>query len=250
MCSPLFYPTMFQGFGITSKADAIEACKNDATCSLCGKFRLLFEAPALYCREVCCLQKIRRNMHYYTDQYKSNQWCDKCYAGLKEDNIIQLDDGKETKKSLLVRLKNDLTPEEQWVQCDDCHECCHQVCALFNGSRGNSGNTFSCPKCIVAKSKERQGKQDNASLSSFKDAKALPECNLSKSIECGLSQTLTEEYEKIAIERECDVSQVEKADGLCVRVVMSLEKNHKVREGVSGWSHILQHTTLCLCFCS
>ena len=178
------------------------------------------------------MQKIRRNGFYYTDQDRQNHWCDRCYSGLKEHETIQLDDGREVKKSLLVRMKNDLTPEEQWVQCDTCHEWCHQICALFNGNRNQSSSTFSCPKCVVAKSKKERNEKIDSSL--FKDASALPECKLSRAIESGLFETLSEEYAKIANQRRCDLSQVEKADGLCVRVVLSLEKKHKVREEVSS----------------
>jgi E1A/CREB-binding protein len=222
------------GLGISSKEDAIAACKEDATCSLCGNSRLLFEPPTLFCSGALCgMQKIRRNVFYYTDQCKQNFWCDRCHHGLKEDNVLQLDDGKETKKSLLIRLKNDSTPEEQWVQCDDCEGWCHQVCALFNGNRKHSSKSFSCPKCVVAKSGSQKQENDDNPITSYKDATDLPECKLSRAIEEGLSHTLTEEYERIAEERTCDLSEVEKVEGLCVRVVMSLEKKHKVREGVS-----------------
>jgi E1A/CREB-binding protein len=179
------------------------------------------------------MSKIRRNVFYYTDHSKQNHWCDRCYNDLKEETAIQLDDGKETKKSHLLRLKNDAMPEEQWVQCDDCNEWNHQVCALFNATRRNSSKTFSCPKCVLAKSKGDQFAKKDSPVSTYKDASALPECKMSRAIEEGLSQALSEEYERLANERGCNLAEVEKADGLCVRVVMSLEKKHKVREGVS-----------------
>ena len=230
-CS-LFYLFVRVGLGIVTKEDAIAACKDDATCSLCGQSRLLYDPPSLFCSGVQCgMQKIRRNVFYYTDKMKQNCWCDRCYNGLEEEAAIELDDGKETKKSLLLKLKNDSMPEEQWVQCDICNEWQHQVCALF---KRNSSKRFACPKCVVTNSKKCiSGTTEAESASSFKDASALPECKLSCAIEDGLYQTLSEEYERIAKVRGCDVSEVEKADGLCVRVVMSLEKKHKVREGVS-----------------
>jgi E1A/CREB-binding protein len=192
------------------------------------------------------MSKIRRNMFYHTDHSKQNYWCDRCYNSLKEETSIQLDDGKETKKSHLLRLKNDATPEEQWVQCDDCNNWNHQICALFSASRRNSSKTFSCPRCVVAKSKGDQFAKKDSPVSSFKDASALPECKLSLAIEKGLSQALLEEYERLANERGCDVVEVEKVNGLCVRVVMSLEKKHKVREGVS-----FVRCSICIClYCS
>lgn len=174
------------------------------------------------------MTKIRRNAFYHTDRRKQNYWCDRCYNGLPEDKAIQLDDGKETKKSLLIKLKNDLTPEEQWVQCDTCQNWSHQVCSLY-GNRQHSSKAFACPKCTMTSLQS----EHNATVSTYKNAAALPETKLSCAIEEGLSQTLSEEYQRIAKEKSCDISEIERADGLCVRVVMSLEKKHQVRDGVS-----------------
>lgn len=179
------------------------------------------------------MQKIRRNANYYTDRNKQNFWCERCYGGLKETDPIQLDDGKETKKKLLVKLKNDVTPEESWIQCEECKSWAHQICALFNPKQASNA-AFTCPKCHLKKDLKRKGcKVSNA----FSGARELPKCQLSDGIEEGLAKALLKAYEQVAIERGCTVSQVEKAENLIVRVVSNLQKKHKVREEVSKISH-------------
>lgn len=199
-------------------------------CALCKNHRLLFEPITLVCSGSCGMQKIRRNANYYTDRNKQNYWCERCHGGLTEADPVQLDDGKETTKSLLLKLKNDATPEESWVQCDECHDWVHQICALFN-PRQNVKSPFTCPKCHL---KAKTADEGNRMLdTSFKDAKDLPQCKMSEAMEERLSIALLKAYEKVAQDRGCTVAQVEKAEDLTIRVVSSLEKKHKVREEVS-----------------
>mmetsp|Transcript_30661 Transcript_30661/g.64895 ORF Transcript_30661/g.64895 Transcript_30661/m.64895 type:complete len:678 (+) Transcript_30661:3234-5267(+) len=174
------------------------------------------------------MQKIRRNAIYYSDRFKQNHWCERCEKHLKEDKPIRLDDGRETKKSLLLKLKNDSMPEEAWVQCDQCHDWNHQICSLFNGAQNSKSSCYTCPKCYIEE--EANALEGTPAISTIKGAKELPHCNLSRSIEEGLLQTLSKAYEQVAEDRGCTVAQVEKAENLCVRVVSSLEKKHKVRE--------------------
>ena len=161
--------------------------------------------------------QIHRNVIYFADQNQNNYWCEQCHRGLNE--VINLDNGKETKKSLLKRMRNDLTLEEKWIRCMECQDLCHQVCSLYTQK-----HSFICPKCIIKYKNDEFENTDNP-VSSYRDASALPECNLSRAIERGLACVLSEEYEKSA----CDTAEVERADGLSIRVVMSLEKKHKVR---------------------
>jgi len=175
------------------------------------------------------MQKIRRNAPYYTDSFKQNHWCEHCYNNrLKDDELIQLDDGRVTTKSLLVELRNDFTPEEAWVQCDRCHDWNHQICALFNGLQNAKSSAYTCPKCCI----KDAGEDDKQARTGSKGASELPHCNLSRSIENGLLTTLSEVYENVAKDRACTVAQVEKAEGLNVRVVSCLKKTQKVREAV------------------
>lgn len=196
------------------------------------------------------MQKIRRNASYYTDRFKQNHWCERCYNNLKEGERLKLDDGKETKKSLLSKLKNDSTPEETWVQCDRCHDWNHQICALFNGAQNSKGAPFTCPKCYMKD--KASGMKGTPVCGIIKGAVDLPHCNLSRSIEDGLSKTLSQAYEKVAADRGCTVSQVEKAEGLSVRVVSSLEKKHMVRDEMlaryakKGYPSEFKVTTKCI----
>lgn len=128
-----------------------------------------------------------------------------------------------------MKLKNDSTPEESWVQCDECHDWNHQICALFNATDSSKSCSYTCPKCYIKKQATSNDK-GTQEVSVVKDASDLPQCNLSKSIEDGLSKTLSNAYKKVADERDCKVSQVEQAKGLCVRVVSNIEKTHKVRD--------------------
>jgi hypothetical protein len=197
-------------------------------CSLCGNHRRVFNPPDLICSGSCGMQKIRRNATYYTDSFKQNHWCEHCYTNrLKDDELIQLDDGRVTTKPLLVQMKNDSTPEEAWVQCDQCHDWNHQICALFNSSH-NTKSVFTCPKCCI----KEDGGNDKRVRNLNKGAIELPHCILSRSIEKGLMKTLSKVYEKVAKDRKCSIAQVEKAVGLNVRVVSSLKKTQKVREAV------------------
>ena len=67
-----------------------------------------------------------------------------------------------------------------------------------------------------------------------KVAKDLPRCKMSAAIESGLHKALASAYEERALDLGVDVSEVEKADSLFVRVVSNLEKKHVVRDEVSS----------------
>lgn len=199
------------------------------------------------------MQKIRRNAVYFTDQFKQNHWCEHCYSQLKEGEGVMLDDGRETKKSKLLKLKNDSNPEESWVQCDTCHNWNHQICALFNGVQDSKSMSFTCPKCYIkAMSRTTAGGTAPAPSHITKSASDLSHCNLSRSIEDGLLKTLSKAYQRVAEQRGCMVAQVEKAEGLCVRVLSSLEKKHRVREGMlsryakKGYPSEFKVTTKCV----
>ncbi len=230
MLSPFLNMIFFPNFFIVqgSMVDKENQMKRGNACSICGNHRRVLNPPYLLCSGSCGMQKIRRNATYYTDSFKQNHWCEHCYSNrLKDDELIRLDDGRVTTKPLLVQLKNDSTPEEAWVQCDQCHDWNHQICALCNGLHTTKA-VFMCPKCCI-KELEENGKQ---ARNVNKGASELPHCNLSRSIEEGLAKTLSKVYEKVAKDRACTMAQVEKAVGLNVRVVSSLKKTQKVREAV------------------
>lgn len=204
--------------------------QKDDSCILCGTQRRLFEPKTLYCNGACGMQRIRRNATYYTDHTKLNHWCVSCYAELDHQELILLEDGSEVRKPALQKFKNDGLPEEAWVQCDECSGWVHQICALFNGRRNKNAASYRCPKCYIDRS--RRGELDETGTRVLV-AEDLPHCKMSMAIEKGLHKTLASAYEDRASELGVDVSEVEKADNLFVRVVSNMEKKHVVRDEVS-----------------
>ena len=204
--------------------------KRGDVCSLCDSQRRLFEPTVLYWNGECGMQKIRRNTHYYTDRTKSNHWCTNCFLLLKDDDPIVLDDGSEIRKKDLQKLKNDATPEEAWVQCDKCDSWVHQICALFNGRKNKSKAPYLCPKCHLGKVVKGEAKKPDEPMKAAKD---LAHSTMSKAIENGLRRSLQKAYARKAVERGVGIDQVEKAEGLSVRVISNMEKKHVVREEVS-----------------
>ena len=176
------------------------------------------------------MQRIRRNAIYYTDPSKQNHWCASCFSGLDAKEPILLEDGSEARKSCLQKFKNDGLPEEAWVQCDECNGWVHQICALFNGRRNKNAAEYSCPKCHIEKI--RNGELSDTGRC-VKVAKDLPHCKMSTAIETGVERALAKAYEDRAAELGVDASELEKADGLSVRVVSNMEKKHVVRDEVS-----------------
>lgn len=200
--------------------------KGDA-CALCGSQRRLFEPTVLYCNGACGMQRIRRSATYYTDHSKSNHWCAPCFTLLRESDPILLDDGKEIRKKDLQKLKNDALPEEAWVQCDECLGWVHQICALFNGRKNKTAATYTCPKCHIEKA--GRGESDTWSQT-MKGAKDLPHCKMSEAIENGLQMKLEKAYRETARKRGVSVDELEKAEGLSIRVVANMDKKHLVRD--------------------
>src|SRR3569623_913554 len=70
----------------------------------------------------------------------------------------------------------------------------------------------------------------------MKSSRDLPESSLSRALEKGLADALSREYESRAKELNCGIEEVEKANGLSVRVLSNVEKNHYVGDEVSGRS--------------
>jgi len=207
--------------------EQIQKRKGDS-CALCGSQRRLFEPTVLYCNGACGMQRIRRNASYYTDPSKQNHWCTSCYVLLKDGEPVALDDGSEISKSSLQKFKNDALPEEAWVQCDDCHEWVHQICALFNGRRNKTAVAYTCPSCYVKK-KSGEGEK-NEEMQVVKCAKDLPQCTMSNAIETGVEKALAKKYEEKAKELKVNVDQIDKADGISIRVVSNMERQHHVRD--------------------
>lgn len=180
------------------------------------------------------MQKIKRNAIYYTKGSHQNIWCVKCYSKLKENEVIILDDGSETRKSRLHEEKNDSNPEETWVRCDGCEANVHQVCALTSDRIRNPEEKFLCPKCDL---KNRKG-FDLRPARYNRRAEDLQKCEMSDDMEAGLLKTLEAAYESKAKEMKIPLEEVEKATGICIRVLSHITKKHGVRDEVRVTMHL------------
>jgi E1A/CREB-binding protein len=176
------------------------------------------------------MQRIKRHATYYTDRRKQNHWCDGCHELLKADETIVLDDGSDILKKELQEFKNDALPEEAWVHCDQCHSWVHQICTLFNGRTNKSTATYTCPNCHLKKTNPEDTLTQMAKR--LKGAEDLTHGKMSTAIEKGLNEALHTAYKEKAEELGIGVDQVEKAGGLTVRVVSSMEKKHFVGDEV------------------
>jgi E1A/CREB-binding protein len=175
------------------------------------------------------MQRIKRFAPYFTDRTKQNHWCEDCYNALSDDEAVPLDDGSEVKKKDLQEFKNDAVPEEGWVNCDECKAWVHQICALFNGRTNKSDASYMCPNCYLARP---ESTIDRDSFKPVKLASDLAECSMSMAIEKGLAKALETAYSARAKELGLSVENVEKANGLVVRVLANTEKKHFVGEEV------------------
>jgi hypothetical protein len=175
------------------------------------------------------MSRIKRNAIYYTDAKNQNFWCKPCFSQLTSQELIMLDDGSETKKAKLLSRKHDSLPEESFLECHDCKGRVHKVCALYNGRKAKTSEIFRCPKCILV----RRCAKNEPPKSPKESAKELPRCKMSDSMEEGLLRALDVAYDKDAVGMGVDISEIEKAEGLSIRVLSHVKKRHDVRDQVS-----------------
>jgi E1A/CREB-binding protein len=176
------------------------------------------------------MQKIKQDAIYFTDGTKQNHWCESCFSLAKAAEPFYLDDGTRVFKKDLQEFKNDAVAEEGWVNCDKCNSWVHQICGLFNGRTNNANATYTCPKCYVSHDQDSIGYPFQKSR--MKGARELPHCKMSQVIEKGLLEALESAYTNRAKELNVPYDQIEKAEGLAVRVVSSIDKTHVVGEKV------------------
>ena len=103
-----------------------------------------------------------------------------------------------------------------------------KVCALFNGRTNKSNARFTCPNCCIAAplSEESRDKAKHV----VKSAENLPRCKMSDELEKGLHDSLYTAYAARSLELGVAFDDVEKAGGLCVRVLSNVEKTNLVGE--------------------
>lgn len=101
---------------------------------------------------------------------------------------------------------------------------------MFNGRTNKSTARFTCPTCYlnVPTSEERREKARKI----VKGADDLPRCKLSDALENGLHCALQAAYVSRSSELGVALEDVEKAEGLCVRVLSNVEKKNVVGEKV------------------
>ena len=199
--------------------------KKSDTCNLCGYARRHFEPSVLYCSGSCGTQTIERDATYYTDKFNMNNWCMSCYKSLNGNIPLFSSNGVEISKKDLLKLVNNEIDEEAWIKCDTCSCWVHQVCALYNGPKEKTA-AYTCPKCYEEKKKKNPDSVDRW-LVPLKRARDLPTCNLSDALELGLKTRLEAAY----FEKNGGGSRdVEKVEGLTVRVVSNVAKNTVVQK--------------------
>jgi E1A/CREB-binding protein len=196
-------------------------------CKLCGKSDLKFEPPVLYCSGMSCgMSRIKRDEFFHSDAKRQNFWCEACFNELKLNQVIILDDGSEIKKSKLYKAKHDSVPKEAFLECHSCKARVHEICALYNSRKARRCEIFRCPKCILAYRTIEPKKAHGT-------AAELPRCRMSDFLEEGLSKSLEKAYSRTAKELGVDISEVETANGLCIRVLSHVKTKHAVRDEVS-----------------
>ncbi|XP_043717703.1 histone acetyltransferase HAC1-like [Telopea speciosissima] len=216
-----------QGKAKVEKNHAMAHSTSENACQLCKMENLSFQPPPIYCS--LCGARIKRKVMYYTapDGIVRHCFCTLCYNENRVESITV--DGHNLRKVSLQKKKNDEETEESWVQCDKCQGWQHQICALFNAKRNEEGKAeYICPYCYLQEleCEERKPLGDDVLLG----AKDLPRTKLSDHIEKRLFMRLKQEREERAKVKGMNFDEVPGAEGLVVRVVLSVDKRLEVKQ--------------------
>ncbi|XP_076886476.1 histone acetyltransferase HAC12-like [Bidens hawaiensis] len=200
------------------------------TCHLCSNDKLVFAPTPMYCSS--CETRIKRNVGYYRTAGEIGTrhcFCISCYRGTHGNNILMRGYGYPMPKSNLQRARNDEEKEDSWVLCDKCQNWQHRICGLYNDEKDVEGKAeYICPKCYLQELES--GIRVPLSQSTTSGAKDLPRTNLSDHIEQRLFERLNQERQEMAKVSGIKPSEVPMAEGLVVRVVVSVEKHLEVRQ--------------------
>lgn len=118
----------------------------------------------------------------------------------------------------------------------------YQVCALFNGRTNKSNARFTCPTCYINVPTSEESREKARKI--VKGAEDLPRCKMSDALEKGLHDALRAAYVTRSNELGVDVEDVEKSEGLCVRVLSNVEKKSVVGEKVCNLKYCVLHVFL------
>lgn len=196
------------------------------TCQLCAKDKLVFGPAPLYCS--ACGNRIKRNLIYYSslDEMGARlSFCTTCFKGSRGPNISFR--GLSVSKAKLQKEKNNEEKEDSWVLCDRCQCWQHRVCGLYNDKRDAEGKAeYICPKCCLY---EIQSGGRLPGTTAF-GAKYLPRTKLSDHLEQRLFRRLKQEREEMANYLGKNPDEVAVAADLVIRVVVSVDKELKVKQ--------------------
>lgn len=115
------------------------------------------------------------------------------------------------------------------TKCESCGDVVYDVCALFQKSAAESADRFVCPTCLLCSKLASDAQDSGPACKSVDD---IDHGNLSRSIEEGLQKLLKSLYTK-AVEN-CDSSSenIEKVEGLKIRVLSDTQKKYCVSQEV------------------
>ncbi|KAI3505619.1 hypothetical protein L1887_27752 [Cichorium endivia] len=203
----------------------MEHLMSENSCQLCAVEKHNFEPRPIYCTP--CGARIKRNDMFYTDGTDNKYICSPCYDKSHGKTIYI--DGTNALKARFEKKKNDEETEELWLQCEKCEAWQHQICALFNGRRGDDEQVeYTCPNCYVEE--VERGERKPQPESDVLGAKDLPRTILSDHIESRLFGRLKQERLDRARLYGKSYDEVLGAEGLVVRVVSSVDKKLEVKQ--------------------
>ncbi|KAK9138694.1 hypothetical protein Sjap_009288 [Stephania japonica] len=165
---------------------------------------------------------VEKDTKYHSGMKNNKKFflCKDCYSG--KNNCKTIPKGK-----MVEKVHEAL--EEKWVECAKCGGWQHHICALFNDTKNKEEEPdYTCPKCYIQEF--QHGERVPLPPSAVPGAKELPRTSLSDHIERKLFASLEQERRERASVLGKNLTDVEGAEGLTVRVVCSVDKNCKVNQ--------------------